>query len=782
MRGRGTVAVQWWLRGRVQRWIERLLQRWGIHWWREAWAAAKAREGRAEGWQRLAQAALARGDLTAAARCAQEAVALAPEAASVWVTLAAVLRRQEEWEKAREALEKALAANPRYPPALTNLAEIEIQFGRAEEGLRLLEEALAADPDLLVAQVNRVAALAALDRGKEALAVSEPLVRAFPECAEVQLNHAAALLADGRGREALKYLRRALELNPQMVEAQFTLAALVGDSSRMGAAIEYLEKRLARGALPPPAMALLADAHRAQGHLARARELALTVVKLQPENLSARMTLQGLWASVGHPEWAYALMKQLYEERPDLAGLQSNLLFTGTYLPHLPPEELFAKHEEWAAVHRAAVAAALAEEREHRRKEEKGSNSGRGEKRRRIDRAKRREGTKEREKSNEGAKGKRIRVGLVSGDFNRHPVGQLLMNVVPHFAAEGIDCVAFSTSIRGDDFTEAMRPHFSAWYEVFEWEDRELAEEVEREKIDLLIDLSGHTAFNRLPLFFRRPAAVQATWLGYFHSTGMREIDYIFTDPYTSPPECGQLFSEIPIYLGTTRFCFFPSPHAPEPIAVPPVWRERGRGFTFGCFNRLDKLDDEVVAAWGEILRQTPGSRLWLRAWGLGDGWVRNDLLARFAAEGIGEERLVLRPGGSHEEMLREFLEIDLCLDPFPFSGGATSFDSLWMGVPVLTVPGRTMVSRQSYAMLANVGWAELFAAKGVRDYVARAVGFAREPWRLVAARQTLRARLAASPLVDGKRFVRTAARAMRGIVAAQQRGERLAPFTLFEG
>ena len=200
----------------------------------------------------------------------------------------------------------------------------------------------------------------------------------------------------------------------------------------------------------------------------------------------------------------------------------------------------------------------------------------------------------------------------------------------------------------------------------------------------------------------------------------------------------------------------------------------RGLPFTFGCFNRLGKINDEVIEVWAEILHRASPARLWLKAGAIKDPWVRTDLIERFRAIGVPAERLHLSAGSSHGEMLDEFAMIDLCLDPFPFTGGATSLEAFWMGVPTLTVPGATMVSRQTHAMNVNLGLDELFSANGARDYIERAVAFAREPGPLIALRPYLRERMAQSPLCDGPAFTRQLENYYQAAFEAALRGEKL--------
>ena len=277
---------------------------------------------------------------------------------------------------------------------------------------------------------------------------------------------------------------------------------------------------------------------------------------------------------------------------------------------------------------------------------------------------------------------------------------------------------------------------------------------------DILVDLSGHTAFNRLKAFVYKPAPIQATWIGYFHSTGLDSIDYFITDPYTTPVGSKQLFSEKPLWLPHSRFCYSPPEYAPE-VVLPPVMANAL--VTFGSFNRIEKLVDPVVDAWADILKKVPNSRLVIKAGGLSNDVVRDDLRRRFAAYGLEGDRLDLRGPSSHPEMLQQYGEVDIALDPFPFNGGMTTLEALWMGVPVVTIEGNSVVSRQTYSALANVGLAQELAFPDVESYINGAVALANDPERLTNCR----------PVTDPSRCTKKIISASRSVLPPGGRQRR---------
>jgi predicted O-linked N-acetylglucosamine transferase (SPINDLY family) len=282
-------------------------------------------------------------------------------------------------------------------------------------------------------------------------------------------------------------------------------------------------------------------------------------------------------------------------------------------------------------------------------------------------------------------------------------------------------------------------------------DDAALARRVEQDRIDVLVDLSGHTGRSRLAAFARRPAPVQISWLGYFATTGLTAIDFVLLDPHHAPPGAQAQFTERIVRLPHNRFCYaapaFAPPVAPSPCSATGV-------ITFGSFNNTAKLNAPVLDAWARILEQVPGSRLVLKWRTFADAAYRERVRAVFAQRRVDPARLELRPMSGHRELLHEYADIDIALDPFPFSGGQTSCEALWMGVPVVTLPQERVVSRQTYSFLANIGLTEL-AAADPQDYVRIAASLAADPARLGSLRACLRPRMAASPLCDAPGFVR---------------------------
>jgi predicted O-linked N-acetylglucosamine transferase (SPINDLY family) len=354
---------------------------------------------------------------------------------------------------------------------------------------------------------------------------------------------------------------------------------------------------------------------------------------------------------------------------------------------------------------------------------------------------------------------RRMRIGYVSPDLRQHSVAYFLENLLAHHDASSVEVFCYSDVIRPDATTARMQKLCAQWREIVGLKDTEVDQKVREDRIDILVDLAGHTANNRLLLFARKPAPIQVTYLGYPDTTGLRAMDYRLTDAYADPPDVTGGYSEQLVRLPETFLCYRPSYGAPEIGPAPAL--ESGR-VTFGSFNALAKVNAPLVAMWSKILEQIPNSRLILKNQGLGSAGARRHILEYFAAHHIAPDRVELM-GWARSEAghLQLYNRIDIALDTFPYHGTTTSCEALWMGVPVVTRAGSAHVSRVGVSLLSNVGLAEL-VTDSQEKYVQLARELAHDLSRLSNLRSTLRKRMEQSPLMDAPRFARNVESAYR--------------------
>ena len=347
--------------------------------------------------------------------------------------------------------------------------------------------------------------------------------------------------------------------------------------------------------------------------------------------------------------------------------------------------------------------------------------------------------------------GRPLRVGYVSADFCQHTVGLFVKDVLTAHDRSRVTTFAYSAGQVNDWVTTTIRD-VCVFRDVATMDDAALADRIRQDEIDVLVDLSGHTGGSRLTVFAHRPAPVQVSWLGYFATTGLPVMDAVLLDDWHAPPGTETQFVEPIIRLASGRFCYTPVPFAPGEVAPPPCI---DKGYvTFGCFNNTAKFNADVYETWAQILAAVPNSRLVLKWRTFQDAALCQSVRESFVLQGIASERIDLRGASFHADVLKQYADIDIALDPFPFTGGLTSCEALWMGVPVVTWPQSRVVSRQTFAFLSAIGLPEM-AGQSRDDYVRIAVDLARDPLRLQELRSSMRARMLDSPLCDVNRFAR---------------------------
>jgi protein O-GlcNAc transferase len=475
---------------------------------------------------------------------------------------------------------------------------------------------------------------------------------------------------------------------------------------------ELLAACRAACASPDTALATLLDIGSlllGAGFLGEARGLLERACTLAPADLRADSNLAHLASAAGDHSTARHLYHRLLALQPDNAALRRSALTSLEYDPAASNEERFAQALAWGAWAEARPAGPRARP------------------------------------ALAPAAGRPLRIGYVSADLCQHTVGLLVKDVIKTHDCSRVTVFAYSAGTLHDWVTAEIAGACTL-RDVAKLDDAALAQLIRADAIDVLVDLSGHTGGSRLTVFAQRPAPVQVAWLGYFATTGLKAIDAVMLDPWHAPPGTEQYFVEKIVYLPQGRWCYQPVPWAPAELAAPPCMR---KGYiTFGCFNNTAKLNAAVFDAWARILAAVPASHLLLKWRTLHDEALRNRITAAFAARGIDPARLELRGPSFHADLLGEYADMDIALDPFPFTGGLTTCEALWMGVPVVTFPQSRVVSRQGLALLAAIGLPELAGAT-VDDYVNIATGLAQDPARMAGLRSGLRARMRNSPLMD---------------------------------
>lgn len=361
-----------------------------------------------------------------------------------------------------------------------------------------------------------------------------------------------------------------------------------------------------------------------------------------------------------------------------------------------------------------------------------------------------------------------LRVGLVSGDLRRHPVSHFLKPLLPHIDTTQIQLFAYANHVVEDEISKQLKPYFYQWLNVHAIGDDRMAEKIQTDQIDILIDLSGHTDQNRLPVFARKPAPVQMAWLGYFATTGLPEMDYILADAICVPPSEEALFSEQVWRMPHSRLPLY----RPDIIHRSPLPCLSQSHFTFACFQNLGKVNDQVLHTWGQILSRAPKARLRLQGQQLSAQTTQDQLMTRMRAQGIDTERVSLHASQPYSEFIASHAQIDVLLDTFPYPGGTTTVASLWQGVPTITLTGSGMLARQGEQLLRSAGLDD-WVCHSVEEYIEKAVDYANNqttasehaPWQALAQlRQSLPEQLAKRPAADAASFARDWGNALQAI------------------
>ncbi|MBC7621515.1 MAG: hypothetical protein H7293_21465, partial [Candidatus Saccharibacteria bacterium] len=536
-----------------------------------------------------------------------------------------------------------------------------------------------------------------------------------------------ALAQSGQIREAHKVMAEGPAFDQNTATHHFFKGNLHFVADELDDAIACFQKATLLSPQDPLILLNLCAAQSKRSDFFAALESCRSVLSLDPNNAAAYGHMAIAHQFMGQHALTIDNYRNALRLNPENLQVHQNLLLALTYVPRFPREAYLLEAEQYAAKARARAtpyATWLC---------------------------------------NAYAPGTRpLRVGFVSADLMVHPVGMFLENVLPFLDSDKVVCIAYSNCVSEDAFTAHLKPMFAEWAQVAWMSDAELARKIHGDRIDILVDLSGHTGQSRLAVFAWRPAPTQVAWLGYWASTGMQEMDYLLVDPSSVRPEEAEFYSEKPWYVPDTRLCFG-SPVTVSPITVGDLPALRKGYVTFASFQTLSKLTDETIAVWSQILAKLPSARLRIQSRALSYPQSLAGMRNRLASAHLDLDRIQLFGVTSRDGYLAAYGEVDVVLDTFPFSGGTTTAEALWMGVPTVTFTGSTLVSRQGESMLRCAGL-EDWVARTEQEYIQVAVGRASDLPRLARLRAGLRETALASPLFDGARFAKNLESAFEGM------------------
>lgn len=654
-----------------------------------------------------------------------EALRLAPDAPHFHYTYGFALGRVGRLDEAMAAFRRALELAPDDTFSKAELGVCLAKAGRTREAIPVLIEALSRQPNMPVVQFSLAVSLLTEKRARDAIMSFDRVLSLHGAYTSAYRLRGLAFALEGETERALDDFNAAAALESKSSEAMLRLGAKFGQKDR-GLQAGYLFEMAAR-TTPDAALPQFMFGHFLL--LNRRFELGLRYVEraitMEPGQARYHHARGFGLLSQGRVEEAVDAYRHAMTLDPQSAEAAGDLLFVLQHKPGVIEEELFDAHRQWAA-----LAQPVAPRPRHAF-------------------------------TNDCSRNRKLKIGIISADMHRHAVAYLTLRAFEELAARGIEIICYNSNAHcpEDDFCQRFKALAAKWINVAGLNDDALRAAVEADGIDILFDLAGHTSGNRIPVFAMRAAPVQVSWAGYVGTIGLDTYDGLIADPVEVPIGRDAFYAEPVVRLPDCYVCYQPPEPAPE---VGPLPCLAAGHVTFGCFNRPAKINTQVARVWARILDQMPDARLLLAYGGLNETGTREALTRVLSSGGIDMARVELVGESDQARLLAAYAErVDLALDPFPYSGGVTTLEAMWMGVPVVTRVGDTFAGRHSATHLTAAGLAD-FCARSDDAYVEIALSWARRPEALGALRAGLRGQMLRSPLTDQARFADHLEAAMR--------------------
>ena len=649
------------------------------------------------------------------------ALSLHPGAAGFHGNLGMMLAAQGQTQEAIECFRRALALQPDSPEILNNVGTALVSRGDLEEAIRCFEQAVTLRPDFAAALSNLGSALCTAGRGDEGIATLRKALELRPNSAQAHFNLGKALHEKDGYDEATVVLERALNLQPDYPEAINVLGLVYQARRQLGEATNHYRRALALRPDHYEILNNLGSVLQQQQDYDGAVGAYQRALALRPDYPEALANLANVMSLVGEYDEALRLYSRSLALKLDARTASGMLMFLHM-LPNWTPRQIYEEHALWDQTFARPLAASI---RPH---------------------------------TNDPVEKRRLRIGYVSPDWGDHPIGRFMLPLLANHDHRHFEVVVYSDRLEATVMFERLRNSADKWVQTQHLSNVELAERIRADRIDILVDLDLHAKAPRMLMFARKPAPVQATYLSYCSTSGLEAIDYRLSDPYLDPANRDEsVYSEKTIRLPRTFWCYTAPPDAPAVNAAPAL--ERGY-VTFGCLNSFAKISPVTIELWARLLGQVAGSRLLVHSW---PGSHRDRFRQKLSVRGVDPGRIEFVDHLPRGRYFEQYHRIDIALDPFPFGGGTTSCDSLWMGVPVVTLAGETAVSRAGLSILSNVGVSDLVAHRP-DEYVRIAADLAVDLSRLARLRETVRQGMQASPLMDAHAFAGEIEKAYRAM------------------
>ena len=650
------------------------------------------------------------GRLDEAERLYIEILRLDPDHAGAMHGLGVIAHQIGRNDLAVELITRSIELNPSAPHFFNSLGNALKALGQIDEALIRYQEALALNPEYAEAYNNLGVAFKTQGQWEKAIHCYQQALILKPTLAEAHNNLGVLFKEQEKWEAAIECYEKALALKPDYAEAHSNLGIVLNKQKRMYEAMMSFERALTLKPTFAEGHLNLGISFKLLGRLEDAISSFNQALTLKPDLAEAHNNLAAIFKDQGRLDDALAAFKQAAALSHESAEAAGNIAYLMHFHPDFDTRAIMQECRLWNQIHAKPLAHLILPH------------------------------------LNDRTQNRKLRVGYVSPNFTAHPVGRFLLPLIEQHNRENFELFAYTEVKQPDALTDRFKSLMDHWRSISGVSDLQLADQIRADRIDLLIDLNLYMAGNRLLVFARKPAPIQVTWLGYCSSTGLDTMDYRLSDPYLDPQERDEsLYSEKTIRLPESYWCYQPTGEEPAINLLPAS--EKGY-ITFGCLNNFAKVTRLTIAVWKQILHALPNSKLMVHS---AEGNHRTQFLQELE---IGADRIEWIKSQPLENYFKVYHDMDIALDPFPYGGGTTTCDALWMGVPVVTLAEERAVGRGGLSLLSNIGLQEL-VSYSPDEYVQIALQLAANLPRLAEYRATMRSRMQASPLMDAPRFTR---------------------------
>ena len=589
-------------------------------------------------------------------------------------------------------------------------------YGRKEnhaKAEKYFRHVIKIEPNILETYINLAVSLNIQAKHEECAKLLSPFVKQHPNEIDALINLSIALLALKRPEPVVNYALRAVDLAHNNSTAHETLASAYTMLNVFDEASEYFEIALQLDNRNIGVIHNYAKLALLKHDYNRCIELCEKALDINPSFSPARRTLFSAFIKKGKIKESLALAQNVFKQFPEEIKHNTSYLFNLNYDETSSPEKILHEHQLWGDA--ISVAAKINTKKKY-------SNT---------------------------ISGRKIRIGYISPDFRKHSVAYFLEPLLKHHDKNEFEIFCYSNVKDNDEVTEHLKGYADRWLDIYKLNDQQITKQVIKDKIDILVDLAGHSKGNRLNVFIEKPAPIQITYLGYPSTTGLPSMDYRLVDKNTDPSDSENFTTEKLLRIPECFLCYSNNTeYKPEPT-------KHHDSIVFGSFNNLPKINAQVIATWAEIMNQVEDSTLFLKSRSFSDNNVCEDYLSMFEQHGITRNRITLVGLIENDlEHMQCYNNIDIALDTFPYNGTTTTCEALWMGVPVICFSGDRHASRVSSSLLHAAGFSELIA-EDRNGYIEKAVALAKAPERLQHYKTTIRDQMLHSPLCDANNFAK---------------------------